>query len=409
MTTAASDAEPPETGVDLFVATTFGQVRNAAAIAAETGRDSRVLLITAANNRQLAARMIAHCEELGLRQRDAEAPVNGAMPLRRVVRAYHRLAADVFAETKVARLWLSNGDQVFSVLADAAERAGAVVNFYEDGLSCYRRVDDPSFRSLSFKEQATLSGKALRHQFGRIGRAITGAPQGQAGLRAEVRDLFHKIGVHAELLALASAARPLLAKGPYFERRRAFEEAWVAFPEALDPGMVSARRLRAIRPSVSADTVKAAKADAVGAAPALYLSQTYGNSFEFYAAVAEALKETGEPDICLKFHPREKDLRRTRLCEELTRRGVRWSAPDALDAYPAEALFATGAFRDVYGLTSTALLLGHAVEGGPAFHLLGRRTLALARADAANAWRYDRLESDIALFERLWRTLDETP
>lgn len=393
---------------DLFVATTFGQVGNAAAIAAATGRGGVLLLLTAEGNRALAARILARAAATGLDHREVIAPRNAGQPLRRVIRAYDAQLDAALAGLAFQRLWLSNGDMVFNALAERADRLGAAVCFYEDGLSSYRAADDPSFLPLGLRAQASLSARALAQQIGRIRRAARGVQGGSAGLGAEVADLMRKTRVHAELCALASPLRAALARGPYFGRRRRFDEAWVAFPEALDRDVVAARAYRTLRPAPRAEDVATARAAVAALAagdapPALYVSQTYGNTLDFYNAVAAVLAPLAGAAIALKHHPREKGLRREALAKALTARGVRAVSSPALDAPPAEALFATGAFRDVYGLTSTALLLGRAASPGVAFHPLGAEVAAALRAGPGPLWRYERFMGDVALFARLWR------
>lgn len=396
---------------DLFVASTFGQVRNAAAIAAETGRESRALLITAAGNRQLARRILDAAGAAGLPHDEVIAPLNAGQPLRRVIRAFRAAIDPVLAARPPERVWLPGGDLAFNHIAERVEAMGGAVNFYEDGLSSYRRAEDPSFRPTGFGAQASLSIKALGQQVGRVRRTAAGVQGGSDGVGAEARDLWRKVGIHGELLALASPLRAVLAKGAFFGRRVRFEEAWAAFPDALDPRVVSADARRAFRPAPTDGEVDAARraAEDAGAPPSLYVSQTYGNSFGFYASVAEALAsaltEEGETAVTLKHHPREKGLRRKALSDELSARGVRPVASDPLDAPPAEALFATGRFDAIHGLTSTALLLGRAANPGLSVRPIGRQVLSALRRDPGQLWRYERFESDLELFESLWRDL----
>ncbi|MEM8752515.1 MAG: polysialyltransferase family glycosyltransferase [Pseudomonadota bacterium] len=330
------------------------------------------------------------------------APLNAGQPLARVVRAYRAQIDPLLRTLSPARVWLSSGDHVFAHIAAEAERRGAAICFYEDGLSSYRRADDPSFRRVGLGAQAALSARALGQQCGRIGRAARGRQGGSEGVGAEARDLLRKIAVHGELVALASPLRPLFALGDFGARRTKFDEAWVAFPDALDPRVVAARAARAIRPEPSSAEIAAARDAAAGAPPALYVSQTYGNTFDFYEAVAEALAATGETAMTVKHHPREKGLRREALTKALARRGVRAEAPAALDGPPAEALFAAGSFRPVYGLTSTALLLGRAADPDLDVRPIGRAMERALRRDPASLWRYDRFFGDLSLFDSLW-------
>ncbi len=401
----------------LFVAETVGQVRNAAAAASQApGGSAALLLLLPSGNPGLAARIEAFAAGTGLPCRAVPLPETPHRPSPGVIARHLAAFAPVVDGPAPEELWVANGRFHLAWIAGRMERRGARIVLYEDGLSSYRRADDPSFDMPGAAEALARAGEKARADLAMIRRALGKGRFGPA--LGAARWMFGGLAEGAARAAMLSAAGRAAARlrvGPeaaaFFASRRRFDAAWMAFPEAFDAAGfgVGAARPLVIAPSPGAIARARAALAPVEPGEALHVSQVYGGG-AVRRAVARALAAAGARRLLVKPHPRETEEERAALLADLAKAGVEArSAPASLDEVEAEALIETGLFRTVFGLTSTALLHGVARRPDVEFVPVGEDALArLAKAGRPERL-HERFAADVALFGRMRRAILSAP
>jgi hypothetical protein len=397
---------------NVFAISNLGQARNAVRIAGTLGDDSAAALVLVAGSRMhFGRRLESYVRAGGLDARLVVLPETPTAPrlllLRSIVGTYRALASG----SAVGNLWLANSNAHYGVLAQLFSERGTQICYFEEGLGTYRRINDPIYRQYDNVAWRDLSGEILTTARRAINRSSYTSARGLARSlvrvgRTSASALSMGLGATAWYRRLARLVAGRQAE-QFFSPWTTFIVAKVAFPDAIDRGLVRALRVEPLCMAPTPDEVVDALGmlDAAGVRPGatLFVSQPYGDrGASFYGAVARALSAAGAVDIVVRSHPREREYNLAHMISSFEQAGLRATWLVEPNGITAEALLATNRFAKCVGLTSSTLLYGPHIVSGVEFISIGQQVLSALGPTAYRADQLATLRSDIDLFESVW-------
>ena len=298
-------------------------------------------------------------------------------------------------------IWVANNNSHYSMLCHEAASLGLTINFFEDGLSSYKRFSEIA-QYQSFLESTVTFLRVLKGWVRRRSTPVS-MPFGNV-LNAFLR-WTASFGVTRLILYYFLNQSQRM----YFSVYTDFERILAVFPELLDKKAFNGERIvlditspkRPLSEVVPFNYSKNSLElkENIG----LFISQIYGSgSAEWFNIIADALKDTRKDVYFIRFHPRENRSHRFIFMNALKEKGVRAFEIDTESDMDANDILASGQFNFVVGLTSSSLLYGPNLNPASAYVSICEDVIHALKRKNRFSLELIRLQRDFKCFKRIF-------
>lgn len=398
--------QEPSDHEHLFVLSTVGQIRNAVSTIQALGLNKVYAVLLYTNqNVPLGARLQEYAQSTGLPAELLEIPRQPGLRLPWRLRRMMAIYQDLLGRFPKAELWMSNSNNHYGYAGHLFASNGRKVNAFEEGMSTYLTADDPRFKDA--KRQTLRATCVLCYQT---------LSQKRFSYRRRALRITRYGYLYVNDTFLGKLLKQAWTRGEadyFYQHWTDFDRVVVAFPDVLDPVRFRAKSLEKLEqsPLLTSEKGAALNLRAKQALEAfdkknvnvIFVSQVYGFDPVFWGQqIGMILCKKGIFELCVKFHPREKQGYRTSFLRGVHASGVQVYTDATLDKVPLEAIFEASPNRRIIGLTSTALLNIAMAYPNAQVESIGPLLLDKLKGQAKNEpEKYDIFTRDSELLQRV--------
>ena len=367
---------------NLFVVSRVGQLRNAQTFISEYAATDNYLavLLTPANpvlSENILANVDEGCFEAVVEIVQPTSPLaQGRKKNAIIYRQIEELLLSMSAEHGVRNLFLCNCDNYYSLFERVIEtrQLDMSISLLEEGLTTYAFTGKrPYLRNVSTDwAEVRLRGRHVERASVQAARsvAILLATLASWALRGDAVQLVKDAWV-----------RLVVRRQHRYGSITHFDNAYVYFPDKVYSGNVEVDNVRKLEFKLE-QSVPPQALDAVDDGSVVFVSQKYIPYEPYFNIIFDIFGEMGLEKVLFKFHPREDRALFTKAWELAQRQhpGVMVVSTPHIDVIPVEELMMAGKVSQLVGLTSTALMYGHAMFPDIAVTSVGARFKQLAES-----------------------------